>query len=433
MIRDKPSIGDSALDRRLANPAGRPRARLGLASALLALAVTWLAGAAATAAPGDALGKVLALPRASLLVEESGTTPIAHQADQPMVPASTMKLLTALAAIEHWGLPHRFHTDFLRAADGSLWVRGYGDPFLVSEELEQIAAALRARGVERVPGIGVDDGYFAEGVEIDGRSATDNPYDAPVSAVGANFNTVSVRVTGQGVGSAEAQTPLTPLARELASGLPRGEHRINLKERPLARRYFGEVLAAKLAEAGVSVGGRHRSGAVPAGAELLYRHQNSRSLREVIAAMLEYSNNFIANQVFLLLADDGRGGPVTVGAAQQRMHAWADQRFGWGNYRVEDGAGLSRGNRLSARQLLDVVKALAAYRDLLPAQNGVIRAKTGTLTGVSCYAGFVERRGAWVPFSLLINQPVAYNLRLEVAEALAGARDLASVCRGARC
>jgi D-alanyl-D-alanine carboxypeptidase/D-alanyl-D-alanine-endopeptidase (penicillin-binding protein 4) len=387
----------------------------------------------AWAATGGALARVLGLPQASLLVEEAGTTPIALQADRPMVPASTTKLLTALAAIERWGLAHRFETDFLRDREGWLWVRGSGDPFLVAEELDRVAAALRAQGLDRVKGVAIDDSYFAEGVEVAGRSDTDNPYDAPVSAVAANFNTVHVRVTADGIASAEPQTPLTPLARELARGLPPGAHRINLKDRSRAVRYFAEVLAAKLEAAGVTVGPGQRSGPVPAGAERLYRHANTRDLRAVLAAMLEYSSNFIANQIFLLLADDGRGTPLTMEAARRRMHAWADATFTWQGYRIEDGAGLSRGNRLSARQLLDVLKALAPHRELLPAQGPAIRAKSGTLRGVSCYAGFVARDGVWVPFSLLINQPVPYDLRLRAAEDLAETKDLARLCAGPRC
>ena len=90
-------------------------------------------------AANDPIARVLALPKASLVVEEGHKAVVKHNADRPMVPASTLKLVTALAAIDHWGLAHRFHTDFYLDG-GWLWVKGGGDPFLVSEELDLISS-----------------------------------------------------------------------------------------------------------------------------------------------------------------------------------------------------------------------------------------------------------------------------------------------------
>ncbi len=401
--------------------------------ALAALVVAMLATAVPAWAAQNAVSRVLALPKASLMLEEQGRAVIARNADRPMVPASTMKILTALAAIERWGLDHRFYTDFHLGADDWLWVKGWGDPYLVSEELDRVAQALRAQGVRAVAGIGTDDSLFSADVEIAGRSSTNNPYDAPVTALAANFNTLHLVRGRDGIRSAEPQTPLTPLARELGRQLPRGSDRVNLKQRDDALRYFGELLRVKLEGAGITVGDELRQGRVPTAAPRIYRHQNSRDLRAVLAAMLEYSSNFVANDLFLLLGDEGDGGPLTMAKAQRAAAAWVERRFGWRGHRIEDGAGLSPGNRLSARQLLAAVKAFAPYRDLLPRQNDQVQAKTGTLSGVSTYAGFVERSGAWEPFSLLINQPVPYGLRLEVADALATSANVAASCRGRGC
>jgi len=396
--------------------AGTPARRLG---AIASVALTLAAVAPADAA--DALSRVLAMPKASLLVEEGGREAISRQPDRPMIPASTMKIVTALRAIQRWGLDHRFRTDFHRTDDNWLWITGLGDPYLVSEELDLVVATLKQQGLRSVAGVGADDSLFAADVEIAGRSSSNNPYDAPVTALAVNFNTINVVRSREGVRSAEPQTPLTPLARQLAQPLASGTHRINLQERELALRYAGELLAAKLSAAGIHVGGGLRTGRVPAGAAQIYRHHGSRNLRAVIESMLEYSNNFIANDLFLLLGDAGDGLPLDMAKAQRAADAWARETFGWRDHRIEDGAGLSPGNRLSARQLLDAVKAFAPYRELLPSQNGRVRAKTGTLSGVSTYAGFVQRNGGWEPFSLLINQPAPYALRLEVADELAGA------------
>lgn len=105
------------------------------------------------------ISKVLALPNASLLMEENGHTRISRHADRPMVPASTMKILTALASIQRWGMGHRFRTDFHMTGDGRLWVKGGGDPYLVSEELDRIVATLKQKGIHSVDGLGLDSCY----------------------------------------------------------------------------------------------------------------------------------------------------------------------------------------------------------------------------------------------------------------------------------
>lgn len=405
-----------------------------LFSALLAAGLLFATGAGqAIAGSTETISRALKLPKASLMVEERGRPVISRRADAAMVPASTMKILIALASIKRWGLDHRFHTDFYVGNDNWLWVKGYGDPYLVSEELDRIAKALKRNGVRKVAGVGTDDSYFDPGVEISGRSSSNNPYDAPVTALAANFNTVNLVKKSGRVRSAEKQTPLTPLARQFGKGLGAGEHRVNLKQRDKALRYFGELLSAKLEAAGIEVGAAPRNGRVPSRARKVYRHENSRDLRAVISPMLKYSNNFIANGLFLKLGDRDDGQPLSIPKAQRAVASWVDKTFGWRNSRIEDGAGLSRSNRLSARQLLEAVNAFKQYMDLLPSQNAKVRAKTGTLRGVSCYAGFVKRGGRWEPFSLLINQPVSYNFRLQVADALANAPDLVALCPGGSC
>ncbi|TNF57420.1 MAG: peptidase S13, partial [Gammaproteobacteria bacterium] len=173
------------------------------------------------AAKGDPVMEVLSLTEASLAFEQDAKLSIAHQADRPMIPASTMKVLTALAAIQRWGLDYRFATDTF-IADGWLWVQG-GDPFLVSEELDRLVTGIKGTGLREVKGIGLDDGLFSPTLRIDGRSASDNPYDAPVTALALNFNTLALTKEGGKLLSGEAQTPLTPLGRELGSRLGPGK------------------------------------------------------------------------------------------------------------------------------------------------------------------------------------------------------------------
>ncbi len=88
----------------------------------------------------------------------------------------------------------------------------------MSEELAAIASELKARGLDRVRDILLDRRFFRPGLVLDGTSRSLNPYDAYNGALSVNFNTIFVNVAPDGsVESAEPQTPLTPLAREMAA------------------------------------------------------------------------------------------------------------------------------------------------------------------------------------------------------------------------
>lgn len=381
----------------------------------------------------DPLAELMRMPNASLLLEQDGRRIASKQADAMLIPASTVKLLTGLAALDRWGAGHRFHTDFFMDDQQQLWIKGSGDPMLVSEELDQIVLELHKRGVKKINAIITDSSLFAENLVIDGRSATDNPYDAPISALAANFNTITYKSTPNGMATGEEQTPLTPLAKTFGEryAKQRSSGRVNIAEQSNGALYFAELLAAKLRLGGIDVKDSIRTGVIPASWQPTYRHVNSRTLGEMVSVMLEFSNNFIANMLFVRLG--GETGPLTIEQAQQEMQRWAKQRFGWQQFSLLDGAGLSRGNRLSASQLLDVVNAFAQYQSLLPVSDEVVMAKSGTLTGVNTYAGWIQRDNAWQPFVMLVNQPVDFHFRQRVALALVKQRDFTALCVDPEC
>lgn len=359
------------------------------------------------------------MPQASLVVaSENNDFRYSIRPEQAMIPASTLKLLTALLALETWGAEHRFVTDFDLDSDGYLWIKGYGDPFLISEEIDLIVRGLQKRGLTIINGIGIDNSYFSHHISIDGQTDSDNPYDASLSPLAANFNTLYVKRDKQGTQSAEAQTPLTPIMDSLARQLPHGEHRINLGSQELSSRYFAEILTAKLRDAGIQVNEQLITGTIPDTLNPYYRHQNSHDLAEIITAMLQYSNNFIANQLFLLLGVEATGAPASMAKSQSTVAAKIQAIFGWQDYIILEGSGLSRNNRLSARQMIDILQRLEPYRDLLSHQNDRILAKSGTLKGISTYAGYLHQNNGWVPFAIMINQPVNYNFRKQIAEQL---------------
>lgn len=364
------------------------------------------------AASNNALKRLYKMPKAGLYVE--GQPKDRLNSNKALIPASTLKVLTALLALKTWGAEHRFHTDFYVDEQNQLSIKGYGDPYIISEELDLMIAQLKKKGLTKISNIKVDGSYFVDDIYIDGRSKTNNPYDAPLSALGVNFNTINIVRNKKGVFSGEKQTPLTPLMKKFAKELSYGKYRVNLKKQDYASHHFGEILAAKLKQQGIKVNGDILKGKIDTSVEPFYRHKNSKTLSEMIAAMLKYSNNFIANQLFLMLGANYYDAPATIKKSRQAYSAKVKEIFGWDKTFYE-GAGLSRNNYLTAKELVEILKQFAPYKHLMKAQNKQILAKTGTLKGVSSYAGYLYKGKKWLPFAVIINQSVNGNFRKQVA------------------
>jgi len=281
---------------------------LTLAFALLLLPAQALAGAKEKVAALAPSGVVL-------VMDEKGNELVARNADQPFVPASVAKIVTAWLAMEVLGGDYRFQTRFYLDGERKLYVRGGGDPFLISEELAQLASELVAAiGKEPLTGIVLDASYYPADIRIPGIEDSDEAYDALNSALAVNFNTIHAVRKGKTVLSAEKQTPITPLAiSQFRARGPQGRGRISLTQDPaVGLQYAGELIAAFIERAGGSIKGKISTGIVPDALEPVYIHRQSRSLAEILKGLLLGSNNYIANQVFLEIGGQRLGGPVSL-------------------------------------------------------------------------------------------------------------------------
>ena len=383
------------------------RSRLtAFACALLLLPAPALAGAKEKIAALAPSGVVLA-------IDEEGKELVAQNADKSFVPASVTKIVTAWLAMEVLGGDYRFETKFYLDDKRVLYIRGGGDPFLVSEELAKLAPELVASiGKEPLTGIVLDASYYPSDLRIPGIEDTTESYDALNSALAVNFNTIAAMRKGKTVRSAEEQTPITPLAiSEFQARGPKGSGRISLSKDPaVSLKYAGELIAAFIERAGGSVKGKITTGTVPEGLKPVYVHK-SRPLSEILVQLLIASNNYIANQVFLEIGGT-LGGPVSLEKSLKVANAMLAANDLAEDIHIEEGSGISRNNRFTARGLAHVLDLFAPHADLLHGHDGGLN-KTGTMSGVSTLAGYADTKShGRVRFviSLKANGPLRFQL-----------------------
>jgi len=361
-----------------------------------------------------------------ILQNKQGQILYQKQPNLMQIPASTTKLLTAYLALDYWGAGYRFQTDFF-VKGHQLIIQGYGDPFLTSEEITKMAIGLaqklKAQHIQHLDQVLLDTHYYQAGVVLPGRDDSTNPYDAVPSALTANFNTVNVKVEQGHYVSAEPQTPLTEVAVQVVKKMPSPLTRVNVgADSRVGERNFVEILAYFLKQQGILLTPKVSwlKQAYPE-QPVFYRYKNSHAVVNVIKPMMKYSTNFIANQLALNLSAALYGPPATAQKVK-RLYQQAIKKLGWQQAYIEDGAGLSHRNRLSARQLMDLLVRFKPWGlKLLPQILPDIYAKSGSLIGVSTLAGIIQANHKIYPFVVMMNEKMPYHYRNKVAKALQSA------------
>ena len=230
----------------------------------------------------------------------------------------------------------------------------------------------------------------------------------------------------------EAQ-PGTDAARVVVSGTyPRDCGERSRSFSLLGHRAYVAALFVQLwKELGGAISGTVRDGSMPAGARLLTAVR-SPAVSEVVRDINKYSNNVMARQVFLTLGAVGGGTPGTMEKARQVVRQWLAQKgLSMPELVMENGSGLSRVERISARSMGEMV--LDAFRSPVMAElisslpivaaDGTMRKrlanadvagqahiKGGTLSGVRAIAGYVlDARGRRVVVVFMVNHANAPN------------------------
>ena len=428
-------------------------ARMPRWSRLACLALAWICGASAQPLPPE-IDKLLAdggLPADAVTVlvapAEGGPARVAHRVDVAMNPASVAKLATTFAALDLLGPTYTWTTPVWidgpvrnGVLEGNLVIKGQGDPKLVIERLWLLLRRVQSLGVRSIAGdIVLDRSAFA--LPPHDPAAFDNlplrPYNAGADALLVNYKTVSVTFTPVGSqarvraepalagvqwpasvplsNGAECGDWITPLAADFRNpaqvrfpgSFPRacGEQVWHIAF-PDAAGYAPRAIAAVWREIGGELRGQVREGRAPEGVRPAFEFA-SPPLAEVVRDINKFSNNVMAQQVFLTLSLQ-RNGTGTFEGSREVLRSWWQQRFGGDAPVTENGSGLSRNEVFTARQLGQLLQAawtsplmpdLAASMPALgldgtlrrQRQNvGLAHLKTGSLNEVSGVAGYVH-------------------------------------------
>ena len=379
--------------------------------------------------------------------------PTVFNADVSMNPASTMKLVTTYAALEMLGPTHQWKTEFYTDGtlnngilQGNLYLKGGGDPKLNMEKLWLLMRDLRANGVQQVTGDLVLDRNFFDQPQLpvfnDDGNDKNKPFlvkpdslmvnlkalrfvarndggkvlisveppiasikiDNQVKAVNAKQCTGDVRYNP--VTQADGSVIVT-VSGQLADGC-NSQTYLSLLDHAT---YTAGAVRAIWKELGGSIQGQDRQASVPKGAKLLAR-AFSPDLAEIIRDINKYSNNTMAQQLFLSLGaqfrNDADGDDAK--AAQRVVRQWLAKKGITAPHLVmENGSGLSRAERVSAREMAQMLQAAwkspyaAEFISSMPiagkdgtmrkrlkttAMNGQAHIKTGTLNTVRAISGF---------------------------------------------
>ena len=393
-----------------------------------------------------------------------------HRTTVPVSPASVAKLVTTYAALDLLGPAFTWSTPvYVEGAvqggvlSGNVYIQGQGDPKLVIERLWLLLRRLQGQGVREIHGdIVLDHGAF-EPVrqspgEFDGEPL--RPYNAAPDALLLNFKSVVMTFVPDRSGRAlVAYEP--PLAgMQAAPSVPLlpgdcGDWRAGLKadfstalrirfaggypaacgERvwPVASAdpegYAALAVAGLWSEMGGKLTGQVHDGRVPAGLRPAFSVQ-SPALAEIVRDINKYSNNVMAQQLFLTLSLQQKGMGTQEGS-REIVRAWWRDRIGGEPPTIDNGSGLSRSERITAQQLgrllqrvwasplmpelvasLPVAGTDGTLKRMRGRSAGLAHLKSGSLRDVSAVAGFVHAAsGRRYVLVAIVNHPNAAAAR----------------------
>jgi D-alanyl-D-alanine carboxypeptidase/D-alanyl-D-alanine-endopeptidase (penicillin-binding protein 4) len=314
-----------------------------------------------------------------------------------------------LIALHYLGPDFRYTTEFYQDKQSNFKIKGFGDPLLISEIINVVSARLAdlIGGSVVLNNLVVDDSHFNQPLTIPGVSSSAQPYDAPNGALCVNFNTVFFKHTESGYVSAEAQTPLLPYAENKIRirNLKKGRFVLSHLENENTI-YAGKLFQYFLEQHGVQFSGTVTPGRVNKDEDkLIYRYVSKFSLAQIISKLLEHSNNFTTNQLFITSGIAALGAPGNLENGVAAALEYAAKVLQIKDISIVEGSGISRRNRVTAHNMLRVLDKFKPHHRLMR-NKGREFYKTGTLYGVNTRAGYiVDESGGFYRYVVMINTP----------------------------
>ncbi len=399
---------------------------------------------------------------------EGGALLYGQAPNRRLHPASNAKLITTAAALSLLGADYTYSTDLAvdrlkEGRAGKLYLIGRGDPKLFEEQLWKLVEQARNAGLKSVSGdLILDESFFgprhlAPGFEEKPRD--DASYRAASGALGLNFNSITLKIKpGARVGS-KPRISLVPGGGYVkvinqAKTTKRGKERLSVQARasqkgwrteikisgkiPIKHKglkvrrridnpafFTGLALKQLLKRAGISIKGKLKLGSAPKKRRRLARHISAPMAR-LAMDVNKYSNNFMAEQLLRTIGriKGGKGDWVT--GRRIVMEFLRDKVKLQGPFQYRNGSGLFGDTALSAQQFVQLLQYMHRLRPRLPEypaslavggvdgtlrkrlkflKPGQVRAKTGTLSGVTSLSGYIEfADGELGVFSFLFNK-----------------------------
>lgn len=387
---------------------------------------------------------------------DTGEVLISKNCNLSMTPASCVKIVTTAAALYLLGANRRFEThleydgwiDHKQTLHGHLYIRGGGDPCLGSDcipgnlswkgQIERWADAIQKLGIHRIKGKLIADATkWEKALAVPSWAWEDlgNYYGAGASALSFHENQYSIffrpaSKIGEKAHILRTDPPLTSLVlqNEVKTGpegsgdhawiygsefssthfirgtIPLGVDEFSIRGAiPDPAFFCGNLLTQELQKRGVII---KNENVEQQDKRVSFHTTYSPTIREIVHWTHQKSINLYAEHLLKKIGEVIYHEGSTISGIKAVTEFWHSQNIDMGGFNMMDGSGLSRKNLVTTKQLVQILVKMrkseffSIFFDSLPQNENFIRGKSGSLSLIKGYVGYLDK----IAFAILVNQ-----------------------------